>query len=161
MGAAATETSRYCPMCATPMRPRAVFCHRCGRPVPDETAVVFKQKKSKKKRIAAQKPSQSKVVKETETPPEVVSGNMTDLSRNGDSKFAVEEIAPETTPGIEKPNTAQPPPPPMPKPRRIVKTTEYVWEESGSDPTLRFISFAVIALAFVILVFWLAGFIRF
>ncbi|MBC7795355.1 MAG: zinc ribbon domain-containing protein [Pyrinomonadaceae bacterium] len=42
---ATVETSQECPACGAAVRPRALFCHKCGRPVPElkEKSVVIEK----------------------------------------------------------------------------------------------------------------------
>jgi cobalamin biosynthesis Mg chelatase CobN len=153
------------------MRPRASFCHRCGRPLPDEAAVIY----SPKTELTEFQSSATEELKvETEIsanhreetlPPEI--GEQTfvierekepvvfPIETADSNQIAVEESA---LPAESNPETAIKKPLAK-KTRRVVKTTEYVWEEPTSDPTWRFLLFTVLAVVFVALVFWLARFI--
>jgi cobalamin biosynthesis Mg chelatase CobN len=170
---AATETTRFCPMCAEPLRPRATFCHRCGKPFPEEDVVVYKTNDSapETKEITAQNDEASAI------------HNATTLKKVFDDKPVKAEEISDTEPAtdftqtisdiekpaevIEKPaevsETVPAKPPEQTKrvKRRVVQTTEYVWEENSSDPTWRLALATILVLVFLFLVLWFGRFIHF
>ena len=95
-----------------------------------------------------------------------------DFRNSLDEKEQIQTIEPEAEP-IAQPNTSteqtlgqteNKSENTTAKPRRArtprVVKTEYVWEESTADPTWRLLLFTVGAVIFVIIIFWLARFIR-
>lgn len=160
METTSTETTRFCPMCATPRRPRAVFCHRCGKPFPEESAVIYKAKET---------PASVPTTEEFEQQWDTLTNNnansqATEMEQPQtvlpEAENAVEENAEEKPIGKlegEREKTEK-------KPRvrrRVVQTTEYVWEEPSRDPTWRFALATIIVLVFAFLVLWFGHFIRF
>jgi cobalamin biosynthesis Mg chelatase CobN len=160
MEATSTETTRFCPMCAAPLRPRAVFCHRCGKPYPEESAVVYKTKES-----SADVPTTEEFEAQRNTLTNDNSGSQVAETEN------LQPVLPESEINVDE-NAAEKP---IDKPaseqekngknrrvrRRVVQTTEYVWEEHSSDPTWRFALATIIVLVFAFLILWFGSFIHF
>ena len=150
-------------MCAAPLRPRAVFCHRCGKPFPEEAAVIFKGNNTPAEtpELTAQQEVSTNnhrmpqvLVEDEREEPEIVL--KTQEAPNFDQNVAeIEKPAEESETIVKKSQQ---------KPRvkhRVVQTTEYVWEESASDPTWKFALATVVLLIFVFLILWLGNFIHF
>ena len=160
MEATSTETTRFCPMCAAPLRPRAVFCHRCGKPYPEESSVVYKTKES---------------FADAPTTEEFEAQWNTLANDNGGSQVAETEnpqpVLPESVTGVDENAAEKPTDKPVSEQekneknrrvrRRVVQTTEYVWEEHSSDPTWRFALATIIVLVFAFLILWFGSFIHF
>ena len=202
----ATDTSRHCPACNAMMRPKAVFCHRCGRPVAylaqvEETAesdapqtqnldalseTIDHHQETAEVPAAEPLPTITRTkeidgstIEEIEShEPETIIGK-TDFrqtledvpAETVEEKPAEIKASPATVIAAEpqniEPVIAQAPTeqavekvPKQKTPKRRAIKTEYVWEEQTADPTLRFALFTVGAVAFVVLIFWLARFIR-
>lgn len=161
MEATSTETTRFCPMCAAALRPRAVFCHRCGKPYPEESAVVYKTKES-----SADVPTTKEFEAQWNTLTNDNSGSQVAETENSQPVLPESEINVDENAIAEKPTD---------KPaseqekneknrrvrRRVVQTTEYVWEEHSSDPTWRFALATIIVLVFAFLILWFGSFIHF
>jgi cobalamin biosynthesis Mg chelatase CobN len=147
-------------MCAAPLRPRAVFCHRCGKPYPEESAVVYKTKES-----SADVPTTEEFEAQRNTLTNDNSGSQVAETEN------LQPVLPESEINVDE-NAAEKP---IDKPaseqekngknrrvrRRVVQTTEYVWEEHSSDPTWRFALATIIVLVFAFLILWFGSFIHF
>jgi len=147
-------------MCAAPLRPRAVFCHRCGKPYPEESAVVYKTKES-----SADVPTTEEFEAQWNT-----LANDNSVSQVPETEN-LQPVLPESEINIDE-NAAEKP---IEKPaserekneknrrvrRRVVQTTEYVWEEHSSDPTWRFALATIIVLVFAFLILWFGSFIHF
>ncbi|MDQ4122247.1 MAG: hypothetical protein M3209_12475 [Acidobacteriota bacterium] len=161
MEATSTETTRFCPMCAAPMRPRAVFCHRCGKPYPEESAVVFKANN-----FSGSVPTTEEFEEKWDT----LTNNNNDLQTAHLEKplpvlpeTEIEEnvVAEKTTDQPEGEGEKEKTEKKQRVRRRVVQTTEYVWENPSSDPTWRFALATALVLLFAFLVLWFGGFIRF
>ena len=147
-------------MCAAPLRARAVFCHRCGKPYPEESAVVYKTKES-----SADVPTTEEFEAQRNTLTNDNSGSQVAETEN------LQPVLPESEINVDE-NAAEKP---IDKPaseqekngknrrvrRRVVQTTEYVWEEHSSDPTWRFALATIIVLVFAFLILWFGSFIHF
>ena len=148
-------------MCAAPLRPRAVFCHRCGKPYPEESAVVYKTKES-----SADMPTTEEFEAQWNTLTNDNAGSQIALAENPQPVFPESVTHADENAAAEKPTD---------KPvneqekneknrrvrRRVVQTTEYVWEEHSSDPTWRFALATIIVLVFAFLILWFGNFIHF
>ena len=148
-------------MCAAPLRPRAVFCHRCGKPYPEESAVVYKTKES-----SADMPTTKEFEDQWATLTNDSAGSQIALAENP------QPVLPESVTGVEENAAAEKlTDKPTSEPekneknrrvrRRVVQTTEYVWEEHSSDPTWRFALATIIVLVFAFLILWFGSFIHF
>lgn len=161
MEATSTETTRFCPMCAAALRPRAVFCHRCGKPYPEESSVVYKTKESPADAPTTEEfEAQWKTlandnggsqVAAMENPQPALPEPLTDVGEN-----ANEEKSSDKQKGEQEKNEKN-----RRVRRRVVQTTEYVWEEHSSDPTWRFALATIIVLVFAFLILWFGNFIHF
>ena len=148
-------------MCAAPLRPRAVFCHRCGKPYPEESAVVYKTKESSAdvpttEEFEAQwntltNDNGGSQVAAMENPQPVLPESITDVDENAAAEKPTDKPTSEQE-KIEKNRRVR---------RRVVQTTEYVWEEHSSDPTWRFALATIIVLIFAFLILWFGSFIHF
>lgn len=147
-------------MCAAPLRPRAVFCHRCGKPYPEESSVVYKTKES-----SADAPTTEEFEAHWNTLTNDNGGSQVAAMENPqpalpESEINVDENAAEKP--IDKPASEQEKNEKNRRVRRrVVQTTEYVWEEHSSDPTWRFALATIIVLVFAFLILWFGSFIHF
>jgi cobalamin biosynthesis Mg chelatase CobN len=161
MEATSTETTRFCPMCAAPLRPRAVFCHRCGKPYPEESAVVYKTKES-----SGDVPTTEEFEAQWNTLTNDNGGSQVAAMENPqpvlpESETNVDENANEEKPSDEQKSEQEKNEKNRRVRRRVVQTTEYVWEEHSSDPTWRFALATIIVLIFAFLILWFGSFIHF
>lgn len=165
--AATTETTRFCPMCAAPRRPRTAFCHRCGKPFPEESAVVYKTNDSapETQELAGQNgeiATNNHIVAKPETAVENESIKVETVSKTETATDFTQTLS-----EIEKPaEKSETVPAKLPEQtrrvkRRVVQTTEYVWEESAADPTWRLALATILILIFLFLVLWFGRFINF
>ena len=149
-------------MCSAPLRPRAVFCHRCGKPFPEETAVIYKTKETQTKEAPTTEEfeTQWKTLTnvngnsqngEIEKPQPVLTEPQTEIEENAAVDISTAETEKEPEKAEKKQRVR----------RRVVQTTEYVWEEHSSDPTWRFALATVLILVFVFLILWFGGFVHF
>ena len=128
-------------MCAAPLRPRAAFCHRCGKPYPEESAVVYKSNESLNavptteefdaqwNTLTSNNGDASLQIAETENSNAVSHAPQTNVDESGTNVEKPTEKSEDGSGKIEKKRLSK---------RRIVQTTEYVWEERKTDPTWRF-----------------------
>ena len=153
-------------MCAAPLRPRATFCHRCGKPFPEESAVVYKTDDSAPEiqqltqqngevsinnhvaetpEIAVENDSAPvETISKTETPTDFTQ-TLSEIKKPAEDSGTV-RAKPEQTKRVR---------------RRVVQTTEYVWEENSHDPTWRLALATILVLIFLFLVLWFGRFIHF
>ena len=162
------ELSKFCPWCGADLRPKAIFCHRCGHPLPQASDT-----QGLPTEIAAETNQSENILTETPTVVKTVTPEIkTNESTNGSSATIVkdlpaEEIKEPLANNLEgnKPEVAvqtEPPQQPVKKTRktkRFVSRTEYVWEEA-EPPVWSVILFSVAALGLVLLLLWLNGFLR-
>ncbi len=153
-------------MCAAPLRPRATFCHRCGKPFPEESAVVYKTNDltpetqqltgqngevatnnhaAETSEIAVENESAMvETVTKTETPTDFTQ-TLSEIEKSAEETETV-PAKPEQTKRVR---------------HRVVQTTEYVWEESSTDPTWRLALATILVLIFLFFVLWFGRFIHF
>lgn len=146
-------------MCAAPLRPRAVFCHRCGKPYPEESAVVYKQKESQ-----SNAPTTEEFEAQWNTLTNVNGNSQIAEIESPEPALSESEIEENTSAGktADAPEGAQTAADKKQRVRRrVVHTTEYVWEETATDPTWRFVAATIVVLIFAFFILWFGGFIRF
>lgn len=153
-------------MCAAPRRPRAAFCHRCGKSFPEESAVVYNTNKNavgaatnnefgeqltrSSDEQAATAAQTAPILQPISAKPETESDESVAIEETKvEENAARAEIAAEKT--FQKTRVKH----------RVVRTTEYVWEESASDPTWKFALATIVIFFFVLLVLWFGNFINF
>lgn len=164
-------------MCAAPMRPRAGFCHRCGSPYPEESAVIYKTNHSspETRELTALEKEDSTNNHTGFAAPSIVEEKNSEISvdepapdSSQDGAVAetaapaeIEKPAAETETPIEETEKNLPKTELNRRKRRVMQTPEYVWEESNTDPTWRLALITAVALIFVFLILWLGRFIHF
>ncbi len=140
------------------IRPNAVFCHHCGRPIPaaqiaaaaapvsavqtgdlqPETTVVEKPVE----KLLAEPPVEQKSVSNS------ANGSATGSLESPAAKNETIAAEPETAAEIAPINNEKNAAPPIRRTKRYVRQTEYIWEASDA-PVWQILLFAVLILAAV------------
>ncbi len=155
-------------MCGSTVRPRATFCHRCGGSVvvsPEKIIEPDATNFSEQPALETQRlEAPSGVLKNQREEANVTTVLSDKQGENNSHHIGETDILPvesNITASSQMLETqANNTDFAKPASRRVIRTTEYVWEESNSDPTWRLVLFVVIAVALVLVIFWLARIIR-
>lgn len=157
------QSSKNCPACQAAVRPNAVFCHHCGRPL---SIVKADATVTETQNLAAENVLVERDTVLEEEPPTIVSTvkpvETPEKSQNNNGRALESEstAAELTNPNSaaatkKKPGRAAV----VVQPKQAVKSREYVWMEA-SVPAWRIILFPLLAFAAVALLLWLNNFLR-
>lgn len=150
-----------CPSCGAVIRPKAVFCHRCGKTLVDGGTVRETQNLSAT--ALEVEPSEDKV-ENSETvsavPPPIAVSEPETVSETTpvepENKIETENTVEVVEQPSDKVETAPQPVKTRTK-QRYVKQTEYVWEDANA-PTWRLLLLAVVAFGVVASLLWIGNF---
>lgn len=151
--------SNKCLGCAAQIRPNAVFCHHCGRPIP--AAQIAHAAPVRAAQTGDLQPEKAVIVEKPSLEPlpeqkpnsNSSNGSITDsLEMSGTAKSEIITVEPETAAPVAPPNNEKTgekiAAPSIRRTKRYVRQTEYIWEPSDA-PVWQILLFALLILAAV------------
>ena len=157
------ESLKKCPACGSVLRPNAVFCHHCGRPLTTSGSNSPEAVSATQDLSAENLPVENEtVLAETPTVIKTMPVETLEKSETANGANAISNLSETPAANNSQGETAVKNPAQQQvvrRAKRYVSRTEYVWEESNA-PNVRIMFFSLLALLLIVLLLWLNNFLR-